>query len=136
MSIIEKIVGLVPTVRGHAKAVLDFVQSATGKIAVAALISIVVLACAHQLGVRSQQPKIAELQKQLADLAVLPIEKIEADHDQFKPKDISGWLADQARINEALQSKVTEYEKEVAKRPARSCDKLTPADARRLLSIK
>jgi hypothetical protein len=141
VSVIETIVGLVPTVQARAKAVLDFLTSTTGKVISAVVLVLAILGYVHYLGVESQKGKIESLTKELGvvklQLAaaqqktqVCPEQKAEAT----PPK--AGWLDEQAKAAAALNSKVNSYEQELAKRPARSGDRLSAAESRRLLDIR
>ena len=142
MSIIETIVGLVPTVRDRAKAVLNFLTSKTGKVICAVLFTLSVLGFTHHLGVESQQEKIESLKKELgtAKLQLAAAQQKapscpEKAEEGASPKPKS-WLDDQAKAAEVLNSKVKSYEKDLAKRHARSGYRLTPAESSRLLDIR
>lgn len=137
MSIIEKIVGALPTVRDRARTVLDFAMSTKGKVILALAAAVIALGHAHHRGVESQEPRIAQLTKELgeAKLKAAMVVQLPAAPVAESPK-VKSWLEEQARINEQLDLKVKTYEKELARRPAGNGDRLTDAESRRLLDIR
>ncbi|MGC0389277.1 hypothetical protein [Bradyrhizobium sp. USDA 241] len=157
MSIIEKIVGVLPTVRERARTILDFALSTKGKVILALAVAVIAIGYAHHRGVESQEPAIAALRKELGETklklaaAQQPKEQVPfyecngpketrhprcPDESQPVPPKVKSWLEEQARINEQLDLKVKKYEKDLAKRPARGGDRLTAAESRRLLDIR
>lgn len=141
MSIIEKIVGVLPTVRDRARTVLDFAMSTKGKVILALAAAVIALGYAHHRGVESQEPRIAQLSKELGEVkkelgeAKLKAAMVVQQPAAPSPK-VQSWLEEQARVNEQLDLKVKTYEKELAKRPAGNGDRLTDAESRRLLDIR
>lgn len=136
MSIIEKIVGLIPTVRERARTVLDFALSTKGKVILALGVAVIAIGYAHHRGVESQEPAIAALRKELGDTK-LKLAAAQQPKEQIDvPPKVKSWLDEQARINEQLDLKVKNYEKDLAKGSARDGDRLTAAESRGLLDIR
>jgi hypothetical protein len=143
MSIIEKIVGLVPTVRDRARTVLDFALSTKGKVTLALVLAAAVLGYAHHRGAESREPEIVRLKQELgaAKLKLAAAEQAPKpvcttpDADAVSPN-VKSWLDEQAKANEALTLKVKKYEQDLAKRRPSSGDRLSASDARRLLDIR
>lgn len=66
MSIFDKIVGLVPTVKDRVKSVLEYSKSTAVKIGVVAVISVSALIYSHHLGAKGQQKTIDNLRYELS----------------------------------------------------------------------
>ncbi|MGJ4945049.1 hypothetical protein ACQR1W_31100 [Bradyrhizobium sp. HKCCYLS1011] len=143
MSIIEKIVGLVPTVREKAKAVLDFLTSRDGKIGVVAIPLIVALGCAHALGIASERGTIESLRRDLGAI------KLQLAAEQARPRAVPVCpeppvaqpapqpepVQEQPKPAQAPKPKVKPHAP-VAKHPARSGARLTPAESGWLSNIR
>jgi hypothetical protein len=94
MNLIEKIVGIFPTVSDKAKAARDFITAPRAKVFFIVALAIAALSFAHHRGVVSQKPKIASLTQRL-DTAL-------ADHRKASaPK--PSWLPEQAAVNGAIK---------------------------------
>jgi hypothetical protein len=136
--IIATIVGLKPTVSRLYEKARDFIATGAGKAVVAFLVLGAIVAYAHHRGSESATakltPQIEQLKKQLADAEAKP-------HPQpvIVPADpeLAGRLADSEEAKAKLQKKVTDYEKQLARRPAKAgAFILSPADARSLSNIE
>ncbi|WP_316200883.1 MULTISPECIES: hypothetical protein [unclassified Bradyrhizobium] len=137
MSIIEKIVGLVPTVREKAKAVLDFLASKEGKIGLVAIAALVALGSAHAIGVASQRGTIESLRR---DLGVI---KLQLAAEQARPRAVpvcpETAPADVSAPEPVKPAQVTKPKVRThapAKHPARSGARLTPAESGWLSDIR
>jgi len=144
MKIIKKIVGLVPTVSGYAKAARDFVTSTKGKAVLAVVLALAVIWYAHHAGVKSQTPKIASIEQKLAaanaELTAarnLASEiKSDADVALSRADDLQGRLKSQEDSAGKLNKKVEDYAREIAAGKKRPACVATPADVRSLQRIQ
>jgi septal ring factor EnvC (AmiA/AmiB activator) len=144
MNMIEKIVGLVPTVSGYAKAARDFVTSSKGKVVLAAVLALAVVWYAHHAGVKSQAPKIASIEQklaaanaELAEARNLASEiKADADVTHSRADTLQGRLKSQEAVSGQLNKKVEDYAREIAAGKKRPACVATPADVRGLQRIQ
>ncbi|WP_315729781.1 hypothetical protein [Bradyrhizobium sp. SZCCHNRI2010] len=132
MSLIDKIVGLVPTVRDKAKAVLGILNSKAGKIGLAVLFVISVLGFTHHMGVRSQEGTIEQLKKELGStklqLAAAEQEKAKVPVcPDPKAEKVGTWLDDQAKAVQAITIKPKPMIHAPVKRPARKIVEVPPS---------
>jgi biopolymer transport protein ExbB/TolQ len=113
------------------------------KVLAALLVLVVVASYAHQLGAAGKsdlKAQVAQLKQQLADAEARPAPQPEIPADESAAEQANqraGELA--ARLSESesakakLQQKVNDYEKQLARRPAKAgAFTLSPADARSL----
>jgi hypothetical protein len=141
MNMIEKIVGLVPTVSGYAKAARDFVTSSKGKVVLAAVLALAVVWYAHHAGVKSQAPKIASIEQKLAaanaDLeAAREMAAGIKDLALSRADDLKGRLQASEALTGQLNKKVEDYAREIAAGKKRPACVATPADVRGLQRIQ
>jgi hypothetical protein len=112
MSVIETIVGFVPTVRDRVKSVLNFLTSTTGKVTCSILLALFMLGYTHHMGVESQKGKIETLTKQLGAAKLL----LAAEQAKPKPQPcpekaeepnpaVKSWLEGQVQTVETLKIK-------------------------------
>jgi hypothetical protein len=143
-NIIAKIVGLKPTVSQYVQTAREFVATKTGKAVVTAVVLLAIVAYAHHRGAVSTEerltPKIEELQTKLSEVEC-PTVTVREPIDDTESKRRASELADRLSESEAakarLQKKVSDYEKQLAKRPAKAgAFTLSPADAGSLSNIK
>jgi hypothetical protein len=139
MSIIDKIVGLVPTVREKAKAALGLLVTPAGKIGLAALVALAILGFTHHLGVSSQSGTIESLRRDLGSV------RLQLAAEQSRPKAAPVCPEPPAPIAEPVQepakpAEVTKPKVKIhaplAKHPARSGARLSPAESGWLSNIR
>jgi hypothetical protein len=139
MSIIETVVGFVPTIKARVTAAYNFLTSTAGKVVSALVLVLAILGYVHHLGVESQKGKIETLTRELGavklQLAAAQQKCPEQKTEETPPK-ANSWLDQQVKAAEAINSKVKSYEQELAKRPTRSGDRLSADESRRLLDIR
>jgi uncharacterized protein HemX len=151
MNIIEKIVGLVPTVSDRAKAVRDFITSKKGRVVLVVVLALAVIGYAHHSGVTSQASEIAALRRQLgtatyalasakAELAtaqrIANDIKSDADLAHARGDALQGRLKSQEELSGNLNKKVDDYVKQLATRKKSAGCIATPDDVRSLQRIQ
>ncbi|WP_316194476.1 hypothetical protein [Bradyrhizobium sp. SZCCHNRI3052] len=135
MSIIEKIVGLIPTVREKAKAVPDYPTSKEGQISLAVLLAITALGLAHHVGVSSQQGTIEQFKRELGSVK---LQLAAAEQARANAPACPVLPAEQLASppEPAPKTKAKMHAPQPAKRPASGGAHLSPADSRWLLDIR
>jgi septal ring factor EnvC (AmiA/AmiB activator) len=116
-----------------------FFASAAGKTVAVLLVLAAIVGYAHHRGVVSATAKlttqIEQLRKQLADAEAKPAPEIRRDEET--DADLADRLKQAETAKANLEKKVSDYEKQLARRPAKAgAFTLSPADARSLSNIK
>jgi hypothetical protein len=124
-----------------------FVATKIGKVVLALLVVGAIAGYAHHLGAVSVadelNPQIEQLKRQLADAEAAPQPEVAPPNfeQEHADADLAERLAKTEEAKKTLEQKVADYEKQLAKRPAKAGGKaggfiLSPADARSLSNIK
>jgi septal ring factor EnvC (AmiA/AmiB activator) len=146
MSLIETVTGLVPVASTKAKAAWGFATSTKGKVVIGVVLVAIFLAWVfHRGGERAetrQQPQIEQLKKKLDDanhrlVPACDIDGNQANDANQRADDLASQLAATKTAKSQLEKKVSDYEKQLAKKPGKSGSfVLSPADARSLSNIR
>lgn len=141
-NLINKIAVLRAAVSRYVEAAREFIASTKGKVILAAVLLAAVAAYAHHHGSAGKaelKAQVAALQKQLATVecpAVTVREPIEDTESRQRADELADRLSESEAAKARLQKKVSDYEKQLARKPAKAGSfVLSPADARGLSNI-
>jgi capsule polysaccharide export protein KpsE/RkpR len=143
-NLINKIAVLRAAVSRYVEAAREFIASTNGKVILAAVLLVAVAAYAHHHDsagkAELKAQVVAALQKQLATVecpTVTVREPIEDTESKQRAAELADRLSESEAAKARLQKKVSDYEKQLARKPAKAGSfVLSPADARGLSNVK